>query len=118
MSVMGMAALALSLGMVSSTQPAAMAARFDRTDERTAIVSPLRFEGAEVVAARKRRSMRVEPASAPAAQRFDMTQGGKRMTADDFDAWMKARGIRVATGKPRDADSADAPTAAVSRRGR
>lgn len=32
--------------------------------------------------------------------RFDMTQNGRRMTADEFDAWMKARGIRVATGKP------------------
>ena len=27
--------------------------------------------------------------------RFDMSQGGKRMTADEFDAWMKARGARV-----------------------
>jgi hypothetical protein len=30
--------------------------------------------------------------------RFDMTQNGKRMTADEFDEWMKARGIRVARG--------------------
>ncbi|HZH43646.1 MAG TPA: hypothetical protein VEY50_06155 [Lysobacter sp.] len=30
--------------------------------------------------------------------RFDMSQGGKRMTADEFDAWMKARGVRVAKG--------------------
>ncbi|MEP6907452.1 MAG: hypothetical protein ABI858_05655 [Pseudoxanthomonas sp.] len=27
--------------------------------------------------------------------RFDMTQNGKRMTADEFDAWMKSRGVRV-----------------------
>ena len=32
--------------------------------------------------------------------RFDMSQNGKRMTAVEFDAWMKAKGIRVATGKP------------------
>ena len=32
--------------------------------------------------------------------RFDMTQNGKRMTADEFDAWMKAKGIRVAKGVP------------------
>ena len=32
--------------------------------------------------------------------RFEMTQHGQRMTADDFDAWMKARGIRVAKGAP------------------
>lgn len=33
--------------------------------------------------------------------RFDMSQGGKRMTADEFDAWMKARGVRVAKGAPQ-----------------
>ena len=27
-----------------------------------------------------------------------MTQTGRRMTADEFDAWMKARGVRVARG--------------------
>jgi len=35
--------------------------------------------------------------------RFDMEQGGKRMTAADFDAWMQARGYRVAKGKPAEA---------------
>lgn len=30
--------------------------------------------------------------------RFLMTQNGKRMSADDFDAWMKARGVRIASG--------------------
>lgn len=30
--------------------------------------------------------------------RFDMNQNGKRMTAVEFDAWMKARGVRVAKG--------------------
>lgn len=32
--------------------------------------------------------------------RFDMNQNGKRMTSTEFDAWMKAKGISVATGKP------------------
>jgi hypothetical protein len=49
-----------------------------------------------------------ESAPAPAAKpapiaknnRFDMSQNGRRMSADDFDAWMKARGIRVAKGAP------------------
>jgi hypothetical protein len=27
-----------------------------------------------------------------------MSQNGKRMTAEEFDAWMKARGVRVAKG--------------------
>jgi hypothetical protein len=30
--------------------------------------------------------------------RFNMSQDGKRMTADEFSAWMKARGVRVAKG--------------------
>ena len=30
--------------------------------------------------------------------RFNMSQNGKRMTAEEFDAWMKARGVRVAKG--------------------
>ena len=34
-----------------------------------------------------------------------MTQNGKRMTADEFDAWMKARGVRVVGRK----DPAAAP---------
>ena len=32
--------------------------------------------------------------------RFNMSQNGKQMTSVEFDAWMKAKGIRVATGKP------------------
>lgn len=38
------------------------------------------------------------PVATPGANRFDMTQHGRQMTADDFDAWMKARGIRIAKG--------------------
>lgn len=49
-----------------------------------------------------------KPAAAPQAEtrladpsnRFNMTQGGKKMTADDFDKWMKQNGYRVATGAP------------------
>ncbi len=32
--------------------------------------------------------------------RFDMTQNGKRMTAAEFDAWMKARGVHVVKARP------------------
>lgn len=42
--------------------------------------------------------------------RFDMTQDGRAMTADEFDAWMKARRARVATGRPGRPDSAVAAT--------
>ena len=41
-------------------------------------------------------------AAAPAAGtdwRFDMRQDGRAMTADEFDAWMKSRRARVATGR-------------------
>jgi hypothetical protein len=41
--------------------------------------------------------------------RFNMTQDGKRMTADEFDAWMKARGVRVVGRKPDPAPPAGTP---------
>lgn len=44
--------------------------------------------------------------------RFNMTQNGKRMTADEFDAWMKARGVRVVGRKDPPAQPA-APAAAT-----
>jgi rare lipoprotein A len=46
--------------------------------------------------------------------RFDMNQNGRRMTAEEFDAWMKAKGIRVATGKPGGAAAAPAPAATAA----
>lgn len=39
--------------------------------------------------------------------RFNMTQNGKRMTADEFDAWMKARGVRVVKRAPMPAPAAE-----------
>ncbi|KAF1685519.1 hypothetical protein B1992_12065 [Pseudoxanthomonas broegbernensis] len=36
----------------------------------------------------------------PLDYRFDMQQDGRGMSADQFDAWMKARGIRIAKGVP------------------
>ena len=46
--------------------------------------------------------------------RFNMEQGGKRMTADQFDAWMKSKGVRVAkgSGSPASATAAAAPAVA------
>lgn len=42
--------------------------------------------------------------------RFNMSgEGGKRMTADEFDAWMKSRGIRVAKGNAATAVPAAMP---------
>ncbi|HEU0152794.1 MAG TPA: hypothetical protein VFQ84_05550 [Arenimonas sp.] len=74
------------------------------------------------VAAREQAAAPAAPAAAPAYQpktahdnspwRFDMSQNGRRMTAEEFDAWMKAKGIRVATGKPGTATTTAAPAAA------
>lgn len=41
--------------------------------------------------------------------RFNMEQDGKRMSADEFDAWMKARGVRVAKGAPAAATPVTTP---------
>jgi hypothetical protein len=46
--------------------------------------------------------------------RFDMNQGGKRMTADEFDAWMKSRGVRVVKAKPAAAVAAPAAPGEVT----
>lgn len=32
--------------------------------------------------------------------RFNMSQGGKQMTAEEFDAWMKSRGLHVVKARP------------------
>ncbi len=52
------------------------------------------------------------PPKADAGYRFDMQQDGKVMTADEFDAWMKSRRVRVATGKPGKPDLAATATPA------
>ena len=86
------------------------------------VLMRLRIEGCQNVA-------KAMPIAAPAANpndpaaykpktqfdntpwRFDMNQNGKRMTAEEFDAWMKSRGVRVAKGNA--APAAAAPAAAA-----
>ncbi|WP_133000367.1 septal ring lytic transglycosylase RlpA family protein [Luteimonas arsenica] len=46
--------------------------------------------------------------------RFDMHQDGRAMTADEFDAWMKSRRARVATGRAGTPDPRDPALAAAS----
>lgn len=46
------------------------------------------------------------------AWRFNMTQNGKRMTADEFDAWMKSRGVRVVPARAEAPAAAPAPAPA------
>lgn len=56
----------------------------------------------------------VTVAPGPHGHRFDMQQNGRSMTAEEFDAWMKARGIRVAKGAPAKPKT----TASAARRAR
>ena len=44
--------------------------------------------------------------------RFDMQQDGRVMTAAEFDSWMRARRVRVATGKPGRPDPDTQPASA------
>ena len=44
--------------------------------------------------------MPVAQKDARGSYRFLMQQEGKNMSADQFDAWMRANGMRVARGKP------------------
>lgn len=55
---------------------------------------------------------------ATGAYRFNMTQHGRRMSADEFDAWMKARGIRVAKGAPGNAGKPAAAAPKVAQGGK
>jgi len=57
------------------------------------------------------------PATDQPPNRFEMTRDGKRMTADDFDAWMQARGIRVAGGKTADDEVRPAVSPAKAKAG-
>lgn len=49
------------------------------------------------------------------SNRFEMTQYGRQMSAEDFDAWMKARGIRIAKG-PQATKPAPKPKVQAKRR--
>ncbi|HET6397830.1 MAG TPA: hypothetical protein VFF91_13470 [Pseudoxanthomonas sp.] len=118
------APVASELGSRPSTlgMPAGvLAPAYDAAQSLDRVLLRLRIEGCRNVA----RALPAAPAAAnpndPAAYkpqtaydntpwRFDMSQGGKRMTADEFDAWMKARGVRVAKGAPA-AAPAPAPAA-------
>ncbi|MDZ4116370.1 MAG: hypothetical protein U1C54_10185 [Xanthomonadaceae bacterium] len=97
-------------------------------DQVAPVVETLRpVQGATIVAAAPDMASSVS-APAPAAAKdaayvpktaYDNSpyrfNAGARFTAEEFDAWMKSRGIRVAKGKPAaDADTATATAAAIS----
>jgi rare lipoprotein A len=56
----------------------------------------------------------VKPTPPDTGYRFDMRQDGRVMQAEEFDAWMKSRRVRVATGKPGIPDPVPAVAATAS----
>ncbi|TWI08155.1 hypothetical protein [Aerolutibacter ruishenii] len=111
-----------------------LAQAYDDSQSVDSVLNRLRVGECREVAAKRTKSTKVAASSAaPAATadapidpatykpktkddntpwRFDMSQNGKRMTAEEFDAWMKARGVRVAKGAPAPAKPADTPASA------
>lgn len=68
---------------------------------RVEALLPDAVAGAPATATAMDKLVQALPETAPASgTRFDMRQDGRTMSADEFDAWMRARQIRVATGKP------------------
>ncbi|KAF1709482.1 hypothetical protein CSC70_11395 [Pseudoxanthomonas kalamensis DSM 18571] len=90
------------------TPSGVLAQAFDEAQSVDRVLYRLRLEGCEKLAMATPASAAVGAAAGyqPKTQydntpwRFDMSQNGKRMTAEEFDAWMKARGVRVAKGAP------------------
>jgi hypothetical protein len=85
-----------------------LAQAYDETQSLDQVLLRLRIEGCANIAKAMPAPSAINP-NDPAAYkpltefdntpwRFDMSQNGKRMTAEEFDAWMKARGVRVAKG--------------------
>jgi hypothetical protein len=99
------------------TQVSVLSQAYDETQSADQVLLRLRIQGCEDVAKAIPAPSAIK-ADDPAAYkpktqfdntpwRFDMSQNGKRMTADEFSAWMQSRGVRVAKG------AAPAPAAAA-----
>jgi hypothetical protein len=95
---------------------------FDESQSLDQVLLRIRIEGCQNVASVTPTPSVVSPDD-PAAYkprtefdntpwRFNMSQNGKNMTADEFSAWMKSRGVRVARGAAP-AAPAVAPAAAA-----
>lgn len=95
-----------------------LAQSFDEALSVDNVLARIRIEGCRAVAkAAQPGAAGIDPAAYKPQTafdntpwRFNMTQNGKRMTADEFDAWMKSRGVRVVGRK--DPAEAAAPAAA------
>jgi hypothetical protein len=69
------------------------------------VLARLRFEGCQPVSAAAAYVPKTKWDNTP--YRFNAGGNGKKFTADDFDAWMKANGIHVSKGAPQPAPPAD-----------
>jgi len=99
-----------------------LTSNYEQAQSLDSVLQRLRIEGCQNVAKAIPSAPAVNP-NDPAAYkpqtefdntpwRFDMSQNGKRMTAEEFDAWMKARGVRVVKARPAPAAAAAAPVEA------
>ena len=129
--------MAVSLLLVSAAASAHSGSAVKVEGKRSPVSehSLVRFEAGQTVAAGKKKAEpKAEEAKAEAPKeetanlnpneykpktqydntpyRFNMHQNGKKMTAEEFDAWMKSRGIRVAKGAPAAGGAAPAAAAA------
>ncbi len=126
--------MAVSLLLVSAAAAASTDSGIEMNATRSAVSehSLVRFDAAQTLAfagknkpaAKAEEPKAAEPAKTETAvnadeykpktqfdntpYRFNMHQNGKKMTADEFDAWMKSRGFRVAKGKAPAAGAAPA----------
>lgn len=94
---------------------------FDESLAVDQVLFRLRLEGCQVAKALPPPTPSATPSASDSAAykpktqydntpwRFDMNQNGKRMTAEEFDAWMKAKGVRVVRAKPAAAVPAEPP---------
>ena len=69
------------------------------------VLARLRFEGCPQASAAAAYVPKTKWDNTP--YRFNAGGNGKKFTADDFDAWMKANGIHVSKGAPQPAPPAD-----------
>ena len=101
------------------SQSSVLAQAYDESQSVEQVLLRLRIEGCQNVAKAIPAPSALDP-NDPAAYkpktefdntpwRFDMSQNGKKMTAEEFDAWMKSRGVRVAKGGAKMAPAAAVP---------
>jgi hypothetical protein len=106
-------------------QSGVLAHAYDESQSVDQVLLRLRIEGCRAVAKAMPAPTAIDPNDPSVYKpktefdntpwRFDMSQNGKRMTAEEFDAWMKARGVRVARGAAPAPVPATVPAAAVPR---